>query len=83
MITCIVFVEKVAFLLAGHAHLPVGAEAEHHTGRTGTCFSNESAGNAKSIGEDMVAAKGTLGWPCSVAVLTGRTIEKELFAEGT
>lgn len=40
MIACIVFVEEVAFFLAGYAHLPVGAEAEHHAGRAGACFSN-------------------------------------------
>lgn len=81
MIAGIVFVEEVAFLLAGHAHLPIGAEAEHHAGRAGARFSDQPAGNAESVGEDMVAAKGALSLAGSVAVPAGRTIEKELFAE--
>lgn len=81
MIACIVFVEEVPFLLAGNAHLPVGAEAEHHAGRTGILFSEEPAGNTEAIGEDMVAAKSALGLSSSVAVLAARAIEKELFAE--
>lgn len=83
MITGVVLVEEVAFLLAGHAHLSVSAEAEHHTSRAGACFSEKSAGNAKSIRENMVAAKSALLLACSVAVLACRAIEKELFAEST
>lgn len=81
MIAGVVFVEEVALLLAGHAHLPVSAEAEHHTGRAGACLSKQSAGDAESVGEDMVAAKGALSLAGSVAVLAARAIEKELLAE--